>query len=134
MIGELAARYAHAWSDRDIEAIVDLHTADSTLHVRGLGPRARGSKEIHAVVESFFATWPESRFEHRNVFIGDCYWVVEWTVYAMGAGVLTVAGQTISIAGKKVRFEGIDVVRVSDGLVSAKDSYIDGAALLEQIA
>lgn len=134
MIGELAARYAQAWSARNIEAIVELHTEDSTLHVRGLGPRAHGHKEIRAVVETFFATWPESRFEHRNVFMGDSYWVVEWTVYAMGADVLTVAGQTIDIAGKKVSFEGVDVVRVSDGLVSAKDSYIDGAALLTQIA
>lgn len=133
MIGELAGLYAQAWSARDIDAIVALHTEHSTLHVRGLGSRAQGREEIRAAVDAFFATWSVSRFAHRSVLLGDGYWVVEWTVHATGAGALTVAQRTIDIAGKEVSFEGVDVVRVSEGLVSAKDSYIDGVALLAQL-
>jgi uncharacterized protein (TIGR02246 family) len=130
----LATRYAEAWASRDVEAILALHSSDSVFQVHGGAPPATGLDEIRGSVESTFATWGKTRFEHRTALFGGDHWVVEWTFHATGAGKLETPAGAIDVAGKEVSFEGVDVVRVSNGLVTRKDSYIDAAALQAQLA
>jgi len=46
---------------------------------------------------------------------------------------LLVGTQTIKGTGQEVSFEGVDIVRVSNGQVASKDSYIDGFTVLAQL-
>jgi steroid delta-isomerase-like uncharacterized protein len=130
---DLAARYSKAWSDRDVEAILALHSDDSTFHVHGVGSRTTGKKEIRGALEAFFNTWSHTRFEGRARDLAEDHWVLEYTLHARLSAALLVGTQTIEGTGQEVSFEGVDIVRVSNGQVASKDSYIDGFAVLAQL-
>ena len=130
---DLATRYSKAWNDRDVEAILALHSDDSVFQVHGTGPRAQGREEIRGALEAFFKTWTRTRFEGRARNFGEDHWVLEYTLHATLSGRLQAARQTIDGTGQEVSFEGVDIVRVSNGRVASKDSYIDGLAVLEQL-
>lgn len=130
---DLATRYSKAWSDRDVEAILTLHADDSTFQVHGTDSRAKGRKEIRGALEAFFKTWTRTRFEGRARNFGEDHWVLEYTLHATLSGPLHVGMQTIEGRGQEVNFEGVDVIRVSNGMVASKDTYIDGIAVLTQL-
>ncbi len=130
---DLATRYSKAWGDRDVEAILDLHADDSTFQVHGIDSRSKGRIDIRAALEAFFNTWAHPRFEGRSRIIGEDHWVLEYTLHATLSGPLRVGKQTIAGAGQEVSFEGVDIVRVSNGRVASKDSYIDAIAVLAQL-
>jgi steroid delta-isomerase-like uncharacterized protein len=130
---DLATRYSKAWNDRDVEAILALHADDSVFQVHGTDSRAKGKKEIRGALEAFFKTWTRTRFEGRARNFGEDHWVLEYTLHATLSGQLQVGKQTIKGTGQEVSFEGADIVRVSDGLVASKDTYIDGIAVLAQL-
>jgi steroid delta-isomerase-like uncharacterized protein len=130
---DLATRYSKAWSDRDVDAILALHSDDSTFHVHGASARAQGREEIRGALEAFFKTWTGTRFEGRARNFGEDHWVLEYTLHATLSGPHKVARQTIDGTGQEVSFDGVDIVRVSDGRVTSKDSYIDGLAVLDQL-
>src|ERR1700726_4708420 len=77
---DLAARYSKAWNDRDVEAILALHSNDSTFHVHGVGPRTTWKKEIQGALEAFFRTWSHTRFEGRARDLAEDHWVLEYTL------------------------------------------------------
>ena len=131
---DLATRYSKAWADRDVEAILALHTGDSTFHVHGLDSGSKGREAIQRALEAFFNTWAGTRFEGRARNFGQDHWVLEYTLHATLSGPLQVGKQLIQGRGQEVSFEGVDIVRVSDGLVASKDTYIDGLAVLAQLA
>ena len=130
---DLATRYSKAWNDRDVDTILALHSDDSTFQVHGAGPRAQGRQEIRGALETFFKTWTGTRFEGRARNFGEDHWVLEYTLHATLSGPLKVARQTIDGKGQEVSFDGVDIVRVSDGRVTSKDSYIDGLAVMDQL-
>jgi steroid delta-isomerase-like uncharacterized protein len=130
---ELAARYSKAWSDRDVEAILALHSDDSTFHVHGVGSRTTGKMEIRGALEAFFNTWSHTRFEGRARDLAEDHWVLEYTLHATLSAALLVGTQIVEGTGQEVSFEGVDIVRVSNGQVASKDSYIDGFAVLAQL-
>ncbi len=130
---DLAARYSKAWSDRNVEAILALHSDDSTFQVHGVGSRATGKKEIRGALEAFFNTWSQTRFEGRARDLAADHWVLEYTLHATLSAALLVGAQTVEGTGQVVSFEGVDIVRVSNGEVASKDTYIDGFAVLAQL-
>jgi steroid delta-isomerase-like uncharacterized protein len=130
---DLATQYSRAWNDRDLEAILALHSDESTFQVHGAGPQAKGRKEIRGALEAFFETWTRTRFEGRARYFGEDHWVLEYTLHATLSGALRVGKQTIQGTGQEVSFEGVDIVRVSHGQVASKDSYIDSIAVLAQV-
>ena len=132
-LADLAARYSKAWSDRDVEAILALHSDDSIFHVHGVGARTTGKSAIRGAIEAFFNTWSHTRFEGRARDLAEDHWVLEYTLHATLSAALLVGTQTIDGTGQEVSFEGVDIVRVTKGKVASKDSYIDGFAVLAQL-
>ena len=131
---DLANRYSKAWSDRDVDSISALHGDDSRFQVHGAGPAAKGRTEIKDALEAFFKPWTRTRFEGRARNFGEDHWVLEYTLHATLSGPLQAGTQTIDGHGQEVSFEGVDIVRVANGLVASKDSYIDGFAVLAQLS
>ena len=136
----LATHYSEAWNTRNAGAILALHSEDSVFQVHGASaPRgwvrkATGREEIRDALETFFATWTRSRFEPRAMpLFGNDHWVLEWTLHATVASPKMLEGGTIAGADKEVSFEGVDVIRVSNGRVTRKDTYIDALALQAQL-
>lgn len=124
-ITNVAIAYGQAWNDRDVEAIVSLHSTDSTLEVHGLAPVAKGHDEIRATLRSFFEAWQDSVFERRSVFFGSEHWVSEWTVHATPSGPIEIGGKVLDLSKSELSMDGADVIHVRDGKVVRKSSYID---------
>jgi ketosteroid isomerase-like protein len=130
---DLATRYSKAWADRDVDAILAMHADDSTFQVHGIDSGSKGSEAIRRALEAFFNTWEGTRFEGRARNFGENHWVLEYTLHATLSGPLQVGKQLIQGRGQEVSFEGVDIVRVADGQVTSKDTYIDGLAVLAQL-
>jgi ketosteroid isomerase-like protein len=102
-------RYFAAWEARDPDAIVALHTEDTTFWAHAGGDPVEGRAAVRDTFAELFERFPEFSFETHRVVYGDDHWVLDWTL---------VSGD--------VRFDCIDLVMVSpDGLVERKDTFVD---------
>ena len=109
----VSERYFAAWADRDPDAIVALHTADTRFWTHLGGEAVVGRDAVRATFAELFKQFPEFSFETYRVIYGDGHWVLDWAL----------------ISGD-VRFDCLDVVEVSaDGLVTRKDTFVDAVQL-----
>ena len=117
---ELAARYGAAWAKHDLDAIVAMHTDDTVFHLHGFGEPATGLAAVREAFAATFARSPDLRFEKSRVYIGDEHFVSEYRMCGTSEG-------------KPFACEGVDVIAVSDGLITRKDTYVDWAAMQRQL-
>jgi len=90
--------------------------------------------EIRQALDTFFATWTQARFEPRGVLFGTEHFVAEWTLHATIVSPAGVAGtQTTAATSQDIAMEGVDVIRVVNGRVSRKDTYVDALTLQAQL-
>lgn len=109
----LSERYFAAWADRDPDAIVALHTPDTTFCTRLGGEPVVGRDAVRATFAALFEQFPGFTWETYRVLYGDDHWILDWAL----------------ISGD-IRFDCLDVVNVSpDGLVERKDTFVDAAQL-----
>jgi steroid delta-isomerase-like uncharacterized protein len=136
MVHELEAviaRYNDAWNRHDIDAILALHTDDAVFENHTSGGKGVGKVEIRALLEGIFATFPDLRFEGRRLYVRDDLVVQEWTATATHTKSITRAGKTYPPSGKKIAWNGMDVIPMRGGLVARKDVYADSISYLRQI-
>ena len=117
---ELAARYGAAWAKHDLDAIVAMHTDDTVFHLHGFSEPATGLAAVRETIAATFARSPDLRFEKSRVYIGDEHFVSEYRMSGTSEG-------------KPFACEGVDVIAVSDGLITRKDTYVDCAAMQRQL-
>jgi hypothetical protein len=108
----LSERYLAAWTARDLDAIVALHTAGSVFRVHAGGEPARGKEAVRAAFADVFERFPGFAFEVDRLLLGEGHWVLDWTLVSDGDG-------------GELRLDCLDVVVVADGLVARKDTYVD---------
>lgn len=107
----ISERYFAAWAVRDPDAIVALHTADTTFWTHIGGDPVVGRDAVRATFAQLFEMFPDFSFETYRVLYGEDHWVLDWAL---------ISGDT--------RFDCLDVVVVSpDGLVARKDTFVDTA-------
>jgi hypothetical protein len=113
-IAEIAERYADAWKARDPDAILALHSDDSTFQAHGRTAELRGRAELHTEFSDVFRRYPGFDVEIHRLLLGDRHWTLDWTL-------------TFQPPGKTRRgFRALDVVEVDDnGLVNSKDTFFD---------
>jgi uncharacterized protein (TIGR02246 family) len=117
-------RYHQAWDDKDPDAIVALHSEDSTFALRGGEERVHGRAALRAHFEGVFASFPGYRAEVQRLLLGDGHWILEWT---MVVDLVGTDGAAVT-----ARIDLLDVVDVNDrGEVIRKDVYVDGAQQME---
>jgi steroid delta-isomerase-like uncharacterized protein len=136
MVHELEAviaRYNDAWNRHDIDAILALHTDDAVFENHTSGGKGVGKPEIRALLEGIFATFPDLRFDSRRLYVRDDLVVQEWTATATHTKSITRAGKTYPPSGKKIAWNGMDVIPMRGGLVARKDVYADSISYLRQI-
>jgi steroid delta-isomerase-like uncharacterized protein len=126
-------RYNDAWNRHDVDAILALHTEDSVFENHTSGGRAVGKVEIRSLIQGVFATFPDLRFEARRAYFREGVAVVEWTATATHTKPITRAGRTIAPTGKRLSWNGVDVLPIRDGLVARKDVYVDSISYLRQL-
>ncbi len=131
---DLAGHYSSAWAHHDTDAILALHSEDSVFEVHGGGLKATGLAEIRKALDTFFATWTQARFEPRGVLFGKGHFVAEWILHATIVSPAGVAGtQTTAATNQDIAIEGVDIIRVLNGRVTRKDTYVDALTLQAQL-
>lgn len=126
-------RYADAWNRHDVDAILALHTDDAVFENHTSGGLAVGKAEIRKLIEGVFATFPDLEFTTRRLYLGEGVAVLEWTATATHAKPVTRADRTFPPSGKKLSWNGLDVMPMRDGRVARKDVYADSISFLRQL-
>jgi steroid delta-isomerase-like uncharacterized protein len=130
---ELIDRYNAAWNAHDVDAIVDMHTADSVFENHTTGDVNVGREAIGNAIRGIFTVFPDLQFETRRRYIRDDLVVQEWTARGTHLGKMNRAGMEVEPTGKNVEYRGMDVIPIAEGLVARKDVYSDGVTLLRQL-
>jgi predicted ester cyclase len=84
-------------------------------------------------IGQIFETWPDITFSTRRLYVRDGLVVQEWTAEATHASEMRRGDVIAEPTGKKVTWDGLDVIPFEDGLVKRKDVYSDSVSILRQL-
>jgi steroid delta-isomerase-like uncharacterized protein len=126
------ARYNEAWNAHDLDAIMQMHAPDMVFENHTAGERAEG-EDARRHIGSIFETWPDIEFATRRLYVRDGLVVQEWTATATHAKTMRRGDLVAEPTGKKIEWNGLDVIPFEDGLVKRKDVYSDSVSILRQL-
>jgi steroid delta-isomerase-like uncharacterized protein len=126
------ARYNEAWNAHDLDAIMAMHAPDMVFENHTAGERAEG-EDVRGHVGSIFATWPDIAFAARRLYVRDGLVVQEWTATATHSSEMRRGELVAEPTGKRISWDGLDVIPFEDGLVKRKDVYSDSVGILRQL-
>jgi steroid delta-isomerase-like uncharacterized protein len=128
----LIDRYNEAWNAHDVDAIMAMHAPDMVFENHTAGERAEG-EAVREHVATIFGSWPDITFETRRLYVRDDLIVQEWTATATHSRAMRRGDLVAEASGKVVRWEGMDIIPVRDGLITRKDVYSDSVSVLRQV-
>ena len=119
---ELARRYRDAFFARDVDAIMSLVTPDFVFENVTAGERITGADAARRHIATIHARWPDLRFEERRegIMAGESHAVAEWTAQA-----------THPDTGRRIKWDGMDLILVRDGRITRNAVYSSGHAARE---
>ena len=130
---KMIAAYGDAWNSHDVEAILAMHTKDSVFENHSSGGKGVGKAAIRKILEGVFATFPDIRFEARRTYVRDGVVTQEWTASGTLAIPFTRGAVTVQPTGRKVSWNGVDVIPFDGNLVARKDVYVDSMTFLKAL-
>jgi len=129
---EAIDRYNVAWNEHDLDTIMSMHAPDMVFDNHTAGESAEG-EEARAHIGSIFETWPDINFTTRRLYVREGLVVQEWTAVATHANTMRRGDLAAEPTGKRVEWDGLDVIPFEDGLVKRKDVYSDSVSILRQV-
>ena len=129
---EAIGRYNQAWNDHDLDAIMSMHAPDMVFENHTAGESAQG-EAVREHIASIFETWPDIRFETRRLYARDGVVTQEWTATATHSNTMRRGDLVAEPTGKRIEWQGVDVIPFEDGLVKRKDVYSDSVSILRQV-
>jgi steroid delta-isomerase-like uncharacterized protein len=130
---DVIAAYGDAWNRHDVEAILAMHTEDSVFENHTSGGKGAGKAAIREILKGVFATFPDIRFDARRTYVRDGVVTQEWTASATLAVPFTRGATTVQPTGRKVSWNGVDVIPFDGHLVARKDVYVDSMSFLKAL-
>jgi steroid delta-isomerase-like uncharacterized protein len=127
------AAYGEAWNGHNVEAILAMHTDDSVFENHTSGGKGVGKDAIRKILNGVFAAFPDIRFDARRTYVRDGVVTQEWTATGTLAIPYTRGATTVQPTGKKVSWNGVDVIPFSGNLVARKDVYVDSMSFLRAL-
>ena len=131
-LARLIAAYNHAWNAHDLDAIMAMHAPDMVFHNHTAGEAAEG-EAVRVHIGSIFETWPDIAFSERRLYVREGLVVQEWTATATHANEMRRGTLVTAPTGKRITWDGLDVIPFEDGLVKRKDVYSDSVSILTQL-
>jgi steroid delta-isomerase-like uncharacterized protein len=128
----LIDRYNQAWNAHDVDAIMAMHAPEMVFENHTAGERAEG-EAVREHVAAIFEGWPDLRFETRRLYVRDDLIVQEWTATGTHSRTLRRGDLVAKPSGELVRWDGMDIIPVRDGLILRKDVYSDSVSILRQV-
>ena len=129
---EAIDRYNAAWNDHDLDAIMAMHAPDMVFDNHTAGESAEG-EAVRAHIGSIFETWPDIEFTTRRLYVAQGLVVQEWTATATHTKTMRRGDLVAEPSGKRVEWDGLDVIPFENGLVKRKDVYSDSVSILRQV-
>ena len=130
----LAHRYGEAWNRQDLDAIMDLHTDDCVFSAFAAGaPLAKGKEAVREAFAGYIAMMPDINFAERALHIGEDHWVLESTMSGTVEQAIEVEGESFGAGGGRIEVPCVDVIKVRDGLIASKHTYIDSITMQRQL-
>jgi steroid delta-isomerase-like uncharacterized protein len=120
--------YFAALARRDIEAMASLWAPDGDEHIAGQVD-AVGPGGVREYFTEFFAAFPDFALEVRSTVTEGDRTAVHWT--AVGTHLGSLWG--VEATGARVSFEGIDLLRVDDELITRNDAVADTLSIARQL-
>jgi hypothetical protein len=96
------------------------------------GESAEG-EAVRGHIAAIFETWPDIAFRTRRLYVRDGLVVQEWTAEATHANEMRRGELVAEPTGRKITWDGLDVIPFEDGLVKRKDVYSDSVSILRQL-
>ena len=125
--------YNDAWNGHDLDAIMSMHAPDMVFCNHTAGESAEG-EAVREHIGAIFETWPDITFSTRRLYVRDGLVVQEWTAEATHASEMRRGDLVAEPTGKKITWDGLDVIPFEDGLVKRKDVYSDSVSILRQLS
>ena len=130
---KVIAAYGEAWNNHNVEAILAMHTEDSVFENHTSGGVGVGKAAIREILKGVFAAFPDIRFDARRTYVQDGIVTQEWTATGTLAIPYTKGTTTVQPTGKKVSWNGVDVIPFAGHLVARKDVYVDSVGFLRAL-
>jgi cation diffusion facilitator family transporter len=113
---EAVERFNEAFNAHDVDAVMAAMTDDCVFENTSppSGKRYEGQAEVRAAWEEFFAASPGAHFDSEDVIVAGDRGVVQWTY------------TWTNDDGSASALRGVDVMRVRDGKIAEKFSYVKG--------
>jgi steroid delta-isomerase-like uncharacterized protein len=127
-----SARYDAAWNEHDVDAIVAQHAPDFVFENHTAGELAEGDAAREHIAR-IFETWPDITFSTRRLYVREGLVVQEWTAEATHVNTMRRGDLVAEPTGKRIRWDGLDVIPVENGLLKRKDVYSDSVTILRQV-
>ena len=106
--------------DRDVEALVEIHTEDCEVGNVSVSETFRGHQGLREFWTSYRSIFGEMRSEFRNVFATEEGAALEWTTEG-------------SSNGDAVSYEGVSILEIEGSKVRRFMAYFDTRRLAPQI-
>ena len=129
--GTIAA-YNDAWNAHDVDRIGSMHAPGMVFENHTAGERAEGEEALRHIAR-IFESWPDIAFETRRLYVREDLVVQEWTASATHVKPLRRGDIVAEPSGKRIQWEGMDVIPFEDGKVKRKDVYSDSVSILRQV-
>jgi steroid delta-isomerase-like uncharacterized protein len=124
--------YNDAWNGHDLDAIMSMHAPDMVFCNHTAGESAEGGA-VRGHIGAIFETWPDIAFSTRRLYVREGLVVQEWTAQATHASEMRRGDLVAEPTGKKIEWDGLDVIPFEHGLVKRKDVYSDSVSILRQL-
>jgi steroid delta-isomerase-like uncharacterized protein len=125
-------RYNQAWNAHDLDAIVAMHAPEMVFENHTAGETATG-EEVRGHIGSIFEAWPDLEFRTRRLYLVPGLVVQEWTATATHTETIRRGDIVVEPTGRRLEWDGIDVIPFENGLLKRKDVYSDSVSILRQV-
>jgi steroid delta-isomerase-like uncharacterized protein len=124
--------YNDAWNAHDVERIASMHAPDMVFENHTAGERAQGEEAL-AHIAGIFDAWPDIEFRTRRLYVREDLVVQEWTANATHTRTLRRGELVAEPSGKRVEWQGMDIIPFEGAKVKRKDVYSDSVSILRQV-
>jgi steroid delta-isomerase-like uncharacterized protein len=124
--------YNDAWNAHDVTRIGSMHAPDMVFENHTAGERAEGEEAL-AHIAAIFESWPDITFQARRLYVREDLVVQEWTATATHVKPLTRGDIVAEPSGRRIEWQGMDIIPFEGGKVKRKDVYSDSVSILRQV-